>query len=118
MSTVTMYTKTYGPPEIGEYDPPDAQIEPNNPADKYNVCIRKSEKVAWQLKKGATGRFAKAIFFFLKGDPYSKAKTITSRCRCDLGDREGLQVPCKLKLVGHRKFIYLLLDELVKLKET
>lgn len=29
--------------------------------------------------KEATGRFAKIIFFFLKGDPYSKAETITSR---------------------------------------
>ena len=38
------------------------------------------------LKKGENGKFAKAIFFFLRGDPYSKAKTITSACRCNLGD--------------------------------
>ena len=30
------------------------------------------------LKKVATGRFGKIIFFLLKGDPYSNAKTITS----------------------------------------
>ena len=80
----------------------DAQIETNNPVDNYAVCIRKFGKVVGHLKKGENGKFAKAIFFFLRGDPYSKAKTITSGRRCSLGDGEGLQVPCKLKLVGHR----------------
>ena len=50
-------------PGIGEIL--DAQIEPNNPTDKYSVCIRKSGKVVGYSKKGATGRFAKTIFFFL-----------------------------------------------------
>ena len=45
------------------------------------------------------------------------AKRITSGRRCNLGDGEGLEVPCKLKLVGHRKFIDLLQDEIIKLKE-
>ena len=45
------------------------------------------------------------------------AKTITSGRRCNLGDGAGLQVPCKLKLVGDRKFIDLLQDEFIKLKE-
>ena len=69
------------------------------------------------LKKGATGKFAKTIFFFLRGDRYSMAKTITSGRRYNLTDCKGLQVPCKLKLVGHRKFIDLLQDELIKLEE-
>ena len=30
------------------------------------------------LKKGATDRFVEIIFFFVKGDPYSKTKTITT----------------------------------------
>ena len=86
--------------EIGESH--NAQIETNNPVDKYAVCIRKFGKVVGHLKKGENGKFAKAIFFFLRGDPYSKAKTITSERRCNLGDGEGLQVPSKLKLVGHQ----------------
>ena len=69
------------------------------------------------LKKRATGRFLKTILFFLKVNPYSKAKTITSGRRCNLGDGEDLQVPCKLKLVGHRKFIDFLQDQLIQLKE-
>ena len=111
MSKITTYSKKYEPLKlIGESL--DAQIEPNNPVDKYSVCIRKSGKVVGSLRKRTTGRFAKTIFFFLKGDPYSKAKTITSGLRCNLNDGEGLQVPCKLKFVGHRgKFTDLLHDE-------
>ena len=75
-------------PEIGESL--DAQIEPNNPADKRFVFKRKSGKVVGHLTTGSTGRFAKTIFFYLKGDPYSKAKTITSERRCNLRDGEGL----------------------------
>ena len=75
-------------PEVGES--PIAQIEPNNPVDKQAVCIRKFMRC---LKKGASSRFARTIFFLLKGDPYSKVKTITFWCRCHLGGDEGLQVP-------------------------
>ena len=77
---------------------------------KYTACIRKSGKLVDHLKKEATGRFAKTIFFFLKGDSYLEAKTITSGQSCNPGDGGDLQVPCKLKLVGHKKFIDLLLD--------
>ena len=45
-------------PEIGESL--DAQIEPNKPVDKYAVSVR---KVVGHLKKGATSRFAKTVFF-------------------------------------------------------
>ena len=69
------------------------------------------------LKKGATGKFTKAIFFFLIRDLYLKAKTITPGPRCNFGDSECLQVPCKLKLLDHRKSTNLLQDELIKMKE-
>ena len=54
----------------------DTKIEPNNPVDKYAACIRISGKVVRHLKKVVTSRFAKTISFLLKGDPYSKTKTI------------------------------------------
>ena len=53
----------------------------------------------------------------MRGGPYQKTKTVTSWCRYNLGDGEGLQVPCKLKLVGHRTLIDSLQDELTKLRE-
>ena len=75
--------------------------------DKYAVCcIRKSgwhlrfkkfKKVVGHLKKGATSKSAKAIYFFWRGDPYSKAKTIISGCRYNLGDGKGLQVYLQAK---------------------
>ena len=85
-------------PESGEIL--DAQIEPNKPVKKYAICIRKSGKIVGYLKKVTTSRFAETTFFFLKGDPYSKTKAITTGCRCSLGDGdvEDLQVLCKLKL--------------------
>ena len=72
-------------------------------------------KAVGHLKKGATGRFAKTISFFLKGNSYSEAKTI--RHRFELGVGKGLQVLSKLKLVGQRDFIDLLQDKFIKLKE-
>ena len=107
-----VYKDTWNP-EIGESL--DAQIKPNKSVDKYTAFIRKSGKIAGHLKKEATGRFAKTIFFFLKGDAYSKAKTIISGRRFNLGDGESLQVTCKVKLVGQGKFINLLQDELISL---
>ena len=93
------YKKTWTP-KIGESR--DVQIQTNNPVDKYTVCIRKFGKVMGHLNKGENDKFTKAIFLFLRGDPYSKAKTITSGCRCNLDDGEGIQIPCKLKLIGHQ----------------
>ena len=110
MSKVTTYANTYETLKLVKVL---MRKEPNNPVNKYAVSIRKSGKVVGHWKEGATDRFAKTVFFFLEGDPYSKT---TSGRRCNLGDGEGLQVPCKLKLVGHWKFIDLLQDELIKLK--
>ena len=59
-------------PEIGESL--DAQTEPKNSIDKYAVYIPISGKVVGHLRKGVIGRFVKTILYFLKGDPYSKAK--------------------------------------------
>ena len=57
------------------------------------------------LNKGENDKFAKAIFFFLRGDPYLKAKTTTSGRRCNLGDGKSLQIPCKLNPIGHQSLL-------------
>ena len=46
-------------------------------------------KVVEHLNKGENDKFAKAILFFLRDDPYVKAKTIISGRRCSLGYGEG-----------------------------
>ena len=78
-------------PEIGESH--DAQIETNNPVVKYTVCIEKFGKTVGHLNKGEDDKFAKALFFFLRGDNYLKAKSITSGRRCHHGDGESLPIP-------------------------
>ena len=48
------------------------EIEPHNPVDKYAVAVKKDEKVIGHLPLGENGKFAKAIFYFLRADPYAK----------------------------------------------
>ena len=102
-------------PEIGESL--DVKMEPNNPVDKYAVCTRKAGKIVGHLKKGRTGRFAKTIFFMLRSDPLSKGTVTVKGPRCNLGDGEGLQVPVKLILYGQERYLEVLKQELLKLKE-
>ena len=78
---------------------------------------RANEKIVEHLKKGISGRFAKTIFYFLRSDAYSCTWAKVTGKRCNLGDGEGMQVPCKLSLSGQLKFVSLLRKELMKMKE-
>ena len=82
--------------------------EPGNPKDKYAVCVKKNECIAghWFLSK--TGSFAKTIFYFLRADKCSISEVEITGKAVNLGDGEGMQVPCKLKLTGRRKFANIL----------
>ena len=63
-----MQYKDIWTPEIGENL--DAQIEPNNQTTQLTntLFLYENLKKLRHLKKGATGRFAKTIFFFLKDE--------------------------------------------------
>ena len=102
-------------PETGESH--DAQIKTNNPVDKYAVCIREFGQVVGHLKKWENDKFEKAMFFFLRGDPYSKAKTIRSGRRCNLRWWWRFADSLQTKARWSSKFIDLFQDELIKLKE-
>ena len=72
------------------------EIEPHNPVDKYAVAVKKDEKVIGHLPLGENGKFAKTIFYFLRADPYVKCnKTVVGKA-VNLGDGDGMQVPCIL----------------------
>ena len=92
-------------------------MEADNRMDKFAVCVKINEKIVGHLKKGTSGRFAKTIFYFLRSDAYSSAWAKVTGKRCNLGDGEGIQVPCKLSLSGQPKFVSLLRKELMKMKE-
>ena len=72
--------------------------EPTNPIDKYAVCMLLGDKVVGHLKRGKSGRFAKTISYFLQADPCSSCRVIIKGKAVNLGDGEGMQVPCKLMI--------------------
>ena len=95
----------------------DILIEPDNRMDKFAVYVKINEKIVGHLEKGTSRMFAKTIFYFLRSDAYSSAWAKVTGKRCNLGDGEGMQVPCKLSLSGQPKFVSLLRKELMKMKE-
>ena len=92
-------------------------MEADNRMDQFAVCAKINEKIVGHLKKGASRRFAKTIFYFLCSDGNSSAWAKVTGKRCTLGDGEGIQVPCKLSLSGKPKFVSPLRKELMKTKE-
>ena len=86
--------------------------EPGNPKDEYAVCVKKNECIVGHLPLGKTGNFAKTIFYFLRADKYSICEVEITGKSVNLGDGEGIQVPCKLKLTGRSKFVNILQNSL------
>ena len=85
--------------------------------DKFAVAVKKNQDIVGHLKKGKIGRFAKTLFYFLRSDPYSKCHAKVTWKRCNLGDGDGLQVPCILYISGQAEFMSIPQKELVKTKE-
>ena len=82
--------------------------EPDNPMDKYAVCVKKENKIVGHLPLGKSGKFAKTIFYFLRADELSSCKIVVTGKPVNLGDGEGMQVPCKLIFTGIEKCIDIL----------
>ena len=70
------------------------RTELENFVDKYAVCT--VDKVVGHLKKGKTGRFAKTVFYFLRANKNNSCTAIMKGKPVNLGDGEGMQVPCTL----------------------
>ena len=90
-------------PKIGETF--STEREPGNPKDKYAFYVKKNECIVGHLLRGKTSNFAKTIFYFLRADKYSICEVEITGKPANLGDGEGMQVPCKLKLTGRSKFV-------------
>ena len=82
--------------------------EPENPMDKYTVSVKKENKIVGYLPLGKSGKFVKTIFYFLKTDELSSCKIVVMGKPVNLGDGEGMQVPCKLIFTGIEKCINIL----------
>ena len=76
--------------------------------DKHAVCVKKENKIVGHLPLGKSGKFAKTIFYFLRADELSSCKMVVTGKRMNLGDDEGMQVPCNLIFTGIEKCINIL----------
>ena len=65
---------------------------------KYAVWMLLGDKVVGHLKRRRSGRFAQTISYFLRADPCSSCRVIIKGKAVNLGDGEGMQVPCKLMI--------------------
>ena len=69
------------------------------------------------LQRRKNGRFAKTIFYFLRADAHGSCGVIIEGKAVNLGDREGMLVPCRLKLSGQAKYVKVSQNELAKLDQ-
>ena len=76
--------------------------------DKYAVCVENSSSIAGHLPLGKNGKFAKMIFYFLRADQDAECKVVITGKEVNLGDGDGMQVPCKLKISGPRNMVEIL----------
>ena len=96
MWTPTLQEQVYG------------EIEPHNPVDKYAVAVKKDEKVIGHLPLGENGKFARTIFYFPRSDPYAKCNITVVGKAVNLGDGDGMQVPCILHLSRQKSMVEIL----------
>ena len=73
-----------------------SEREPDNPENKYAVCVKKEKGIVGHLPHGKSANFGKTIFYFLKADELSSCKTVVPGKTLNLEDGDGMQVSCKL----------------------
>ena len=93
-------------PKIGETL--STEREPVNLVDKYAVCVKKYNEIVGHLQLGKDAKFAKTVFYFLRTDAYGSCDVLINGKPVNLGDGDGMQVPCSLNFTGRKKFIDIL----------
>ena len=96
----------------------EVQCELEDPVDKYAVCLKSSiGTIVRHLKKRKSRCFANTIFYYLQSHSQANCTAKVTGERFNLGDGEGLQVPCILQYSGERKFISVLKEQFNLLKK-
>ena len=75
-------------------------MELHNVVDKYAVYLKKENLVVDHLLLRNTGKFPKMIFYFLHADQYLTCDAIITGKSINLGNRDGMQVPCNIRITG------------------
>ena len=86
----------------------ETKMEPDNAMDKYAACVKKNTSIVRHLPLDKNGKFAKMIFYFLRADQDAECEVVVTGKEVNLGDEDGMQVPCKLKISGPRKMMEIL----------
>ena len=90
--------------------------EPENPLDKYAVCVLKGADIVKHLTKGDSGSFSTTIFYFLRSHSEAKCVAKVTGKKCNQGDGKGLIVPCSLQVTGLKNFVSILKKQLDSMK--
>ena len=90
-----------------------AEREPDNDEDKYAVCVKNgSERIVGHLQRGASGRFARTVFFFLRADTTARCVVTITGKPVNLGDNLGVKVPCMIRFTGRPSYLQVLETQL------
>ena len=92
-----------------------ARPEPETEYDKYAVAVERCGDVVGNLSKGRSARFTKTVSFFLRASNENCCRVEVTGKRVNLGDGEGLQIPCILHFSGEANFVSKLKDILSQL---
>ena len=72
------------------------RLEPENIVGRFAVAVEKDGQIVGDLSKGNSVRFVKAVFYFIRGNHQNTCKVDIREQRVNLGDEQGLQVPCTI----------------------
>ena len=71
-------------------------------------CVKEEDEIVGHLPLGKDGKFAKAVFYFLRVDEYCFCNVLMNGNPINLGDADEMQVSCTLNFIGRKKLICIL----------
>lgn len=66
------------------------EMDPDNVADKYTVCVKENNVTLGRLPLGNNGRIKKTILYFLRADSYAEYIIMITDKEVNLGDDEEI----------------------------
>ena len=73
--------------------------------NQKRVAVERCGDVIGHLSKRKSARFAKTVSYFLRASNENCCRVEVKGKRVNLGDGEGLQIPCILHFSGEAKFV-------------
>ena len=95
----------------------EAGMEPDNAMDKYAVCVKRNTSIVGHLPLDKNRKLAKMISYFLRADQDAEWKVVITGKEVNLGDGNGIQVLCKLKISSPRKMVEILCENIQRSKK-